>query len=110
MFEELEERAEHSSFSSTNSSIIGILSSTPSKRKQNIQIEEVIPEEMVLEDHCSAQINNDCYQHIKTNKNQNNNKKQHLLHNFLSNLKHMVKQREEETKSKQTLSMIICVT
>lgn len=99
VFEALEERAEHSSFSSTNSSIIGILSSTPTRRNTRLQVGETIQEQNLLENDLEVENDTDIDQHRKSNKIQNNNRKQHLLHTFLSNLKHIVNQRDDESKS-----------
>lgn len=99
VFEDLEERVEHSSFSSTNSSIVRMLSSssTPNTHKNCLNIIVPIPEENLQPNEQYADdIYGGHYQNNIANKIHEINKKQDVLHHFLSNLKNMVNQKDIE--------------
>lgn len=84
VFEALEERVEHSSFSSNNSSILRLLSSTPNKvklkQKNPIAEENISPSDTK----CNSHLN---FLNQKLN---NVDQKQLVLHDFLINLRKIV--------------------
>lgn len=108
VFEALEERAEHSSFSSTNSSIMRMLSSTPSKSKKASAVGP-IREEFVSQQRQLEQVNDVNCQDSIINKVQQINKKQDVLHHFLNNLKYMVNSEEDQIEYRSPLSMLMLI-
>lgn len=108
VFEALEERAEHSSFASTNSSIIRMLSSTPSKSKKSSAVGP-ITEEFTSQKRQLEQVNDVNCQDTIISRVQEINKKQDVLHHFLSNLKYMVNPEEDQIEYRSQISMLILI-
>lgn len=108
VFEALEERAEHSSFASTNSSIMRMLSSTPSKSKKSSAVAP-ITEEFTSQKRQLEQINDVNCQDTIITRVQEINKKQDVLHHFLSNLKYMVNSEEDQIEYRSQISMLILI-
>lgn len=103
IFEELEERVEHSSFSSTNSSILKMLSSTPSKLKKPSQKKLMHVEEISSSHSDDGQMNDGdgYYRGSLVNMIQEINEKEDVLHHFLNNLKYMVNLEGDELEQRR---------
>ncbi|KAG5873456.1 hypothetical protein JTB14_007223 [Gonioctena quinquepunctata] len=96
IFEALEERAENSSFSSTNSSIIRLLSSTPNKVRKSPTKSPIIEEKI-------EELKHDIDSRLLVQKLQEVNSKTDVLNNFLQNLKKFSSEKQVEESTKFSL-------
>ncbi|XP_018562138.1 centromere protein J [Anoplophora glabripennis] len=106
IFEALEERVEHSSFSSTNSSILRLLSSTPNKAKPKLSSTgSIIEEPKILENEgIPSGYHVLGYQNSLLQKKLNEvNRRTDVLHDFLKNLRKIGKNKRTSISSAESV-------